>query len=112
MTGGEGKGVVVPFSHIAVLNCDEEARRRNFEQGRIDYTGADRFDLLIQPQLDALIPVQDDVETLSGNGSEDVLSEIAVPSSEDPMLQDGGDDPYRLAVLVTDEDEDLEGISY
>eukprot|EP00731_Ephydatia_muelleri_P038536 Em0796g5a len=97
---------IVPF---ASCTLDEEARRRNFEQGRIDYAGADRFDLLIQPHLDARMVPQDETETLSGVGSEDVMSDIAVASSEDFALVDqeqllgSGADLYRAAVLVQDD---------
>ena len=100
----------MPFSHVPVVTFDEEARRRNFEEGRIDYTGADRFDLLIQPQLDAIItPSQEDSETLSGNGSEDFMSDIAGPSSEDPVLEQmlqSSDDPYRTAAVLVPDDTD------
>lgn len=83
--GEEGGVAVVPFGHVAMCTPDEETRRRNFEEGRIDYTGTDRFDLLIQPCLDACIMVQDELEVMSGRDSVDFS---AVPSSEDPMLQD------------------------
>lgn len=113
-------GSVVPFAHITSHALDEEERRRrNFEQGRIDYAGADRFDLLIQPHLDAGMVPQDELDTLSGAGSEDVMSDIAVASTEtedmvllDPEQQLGsGVDLFRAAVLVPDDGVDDDNVA-